>query len=301
LDREFDVPILFLVFNRPDLTEIVLERIRSIRPKRLFICADGPRAEVATDGPLVAQVRQLVERIDWPCEVEKRYHEINQGCLPAVSNGISWFFEHVERGIIIEDDCLPDPTFFPYCQALLERYADREEVMHIGGTNPLPPYLQSTSFYFSKYNRIWGWATWRRAWQHFDATLSFWPEVKAKGAHERFFDDPLERQYWESRWDQIYAGARDTWDYQWFLCRLLHGIAIVPMANLVSNLGFRLDAVHTKDPNSVLAQRPCFPLPEPLQYPSEVRVDTHLDTRFYEAFVKPRVETIFTAEASTNC
>src|SRR5437763_494946 len=115
-----DVPILFLIFNRPDLTEIVFERIRAVRPRRLFIAADGPRPEVAADRALVAEARRVVGRIDWPCSVERLFHDTNRGCLLAVSGAIDWFFEHVDAGIILEDDCLPDPTFFPYCAALLE-------------------------------------------------------------------------------------------------------------------------------------------------------------------------------------
>jgi hypothetical protein len=286
---DFPVPILFLIFKRPDLTQIVFERIRSLRPRRLFIAADGPRADVSSDLALVAEARRVVERIDWPCSVERLYRETNHGCLLAVTGAIDWFFERVEAGIILEDDCLPDPTFFPYCAALLERYAADERVMHVGGTNPLPPYLRPESYFFSKYNRIWGWATWRRAWRFFDATLSFWPEMKARGEHARFFPDPVERRYWESRWDLIAAGARDMWDHQWFLCRLLRGVAVVPMANLVSNLGFRADAVHTTDGTSSLAARPTFPLAEPLRHPAGVLVDEELDARFLNEFAKPRM------------
>jgi hypothetical protein len=283
-------PILLIAFNRPDLTRIVLSRIREQRPAQLWVAVDGPRDDVGTDETLVEAVRAICdEEIDWRCDVKRRYHATNQGCLMAVSGAISWFLDDAGAGIIIEDDCLPHPTFFPYAATLLRKYEHDPAVMHIGGTNALAPVRRPWSYYFSRYTRIWGWATWRRAWRHFDATLSFWPDVKAAGAHRPHLPIEDERILWEARWDSIYEGRRDTWDDSWFLCRLLHGRAVVPTVNLVSNLGFREDAVHTKDASSDRAARACQPMAFPLTHPSSREPDEELDRLFYEACVRPWV------------
>lgn len=288
----FQTPVLLIAFNRPDLTRVVLNRIAEVRPARMWVTVDGPRAGVEEDGELVAHVRSIVdEEVDWPCDLRRLYHTQNQGCLMGVSRAISWFLGEARSGIILEDDCLPDLSFFPYAEALLRHYDDDPEVMHIGGTNPLLPGRRPWSYYFSRYNRIWGWATWDRAWAHFDASLSAWPAVKASRAHEQHLPIEAERSLWESRWDSIYAGRRDTWDHTWFLCRLLHGRAIVPTVNLVSNLGFRDDAVHTKDPRSELAARECQEMQFPLLHPPTRLPDEELDQRFYEEYVRPWVTT----------
>ncbi|GAA1951069.1 hypothetical protein [Kitasatospora viridis] len=283
------VPVLLIAFNRPDLTSIALDRLRQIRPRRVYLAVDGPRPGTPGDERLVTEVRRRLESgIDWPSDVVSRFAERNQGCMLGVSNAIDWFFRHVDQGIILEDDCLPDPSFFPYAAELLERYAADDDVMHIGGTNPLPPGLRPHSYYFSKYNHIWGWATWRRAWQHYDVSLADWPDVKARRTHHAFFPDDTERRMWERRWDAVRAGeSRDNWDYQWFFARLLRGMAIVPAVNLVSNIGFRRDATHTRNTGDEEAALPCLTMRQPLVHPAGKEIDTELDTRYFERHVYP--------------
>lgn len=174
-------PVLRLTFNRPDTTAQVLEAIRDARPEQLFVASDGPRPHVANDADRVAQTRAVVERlVDWPCRIEHRYSDTNQGCRVGVSSAISWFFEHVEEGIILEDDCVPHPDFFGYCTELLERYRDDERVMSIGGSNTVELSLsdQRATYCFVSQPLVWGWATWRNAWQDYDSDLDRWRAIR---------------------------------------------------------------------------------------------------------------------------
>lgn len=281
-------PILFLIYNRPDLARAVFERIRQWQPQYLFIAADGPRAERPRDIELTRASRALADEVDWDCEVQVRFNDRNLGCLDAVSGAITWFFEHVDAGIILEDDCLPDPSFFPFCAKLLERYRDHLEVMHIGATTPIGLPEFGSSYYFSRYNRIWGWATWKRAWSHFDRNLSEWPSIKASGGHRKYFDIDEERELWERNWDSVRA-TMDTWDFQWFFCRLMNGLGIVPHVNLVSNLGFRSDATHTVNPGSDLAKLPTQSIAFPLKHPVTIERDSQLDHRFFNENIRPKI------------
>lgn len=286
----FDTPVLLVAFNRPDLTRIVLDRIREIEPVALWVAVDGPRNDVHQDGPLVEEVRAIIDdEIDWHCKVSRLYHTQNQGCPLTVSGAVSWFLGQSGRGIILEDDCLPDLTFFAYAAALLEYYANEPDVMHIGGENYLAAGQRPWSYYFTRYNRIWGWATWARAWAHFDITLSSWPAVKAARAHQQHLPIDAERILWERRWDTICDGKGDVWEHAWFLARLLHGRAIAPTVNLVSNIGFRHDALHTKDPQSEVAGRATQPMRFPLVHPPTRDPDVELDRQAYEKFIRPWV------------
>ena len=241
-----DTPILFLVFNRPDLTARVFARIRECRPTRLFVAADGPRPAKEGEAEQCALTRAATENIDWPCDVKRLYREANLGCKVAVSGGISWFFDHVEEGIILEDDCLPDPLFFTFCADLLERYRTTDEVMQIGGTNFQDGRKAGNgSYYFTRYPHIWGWATWRRVWNGYDPEMARWPAerpaVMARHLTQRA------RNMISNTFDEVKAGRIDTWDYQ-FVFQLLStgGVAINPQCNLVENIGFDERATHTK-------------------------------------------------------
>ncbi|MGW5867323.1 hypothetical protein ACWFRJ_34795 [Streptomyces sp. NPDC055239] len=287
MSEGFQTPVLFVAYHRTDLAPVLMDRIREVRPAKLFIAMDGPKSDVPGDDLAVAEVRRIIEeKIDWPCEVQRRYGDKNQGCKVNVAGAIDWFFEHVEAGIIIEDDTLADVSFFSFAEELLNRYADDSEVMHIGGTHYLEPHLRPESYYFSKYNTIWGWATWRRAWQHYDMWISDWPEIVKSGVLAEHFPDPTERELWEGRWGRIYEGkGQDDWDYQWFLICLLRGKAIIPTANLVTNLGFRADATHTADPGHEFAALACDELTWPLTHPATKDRDRDLDERIFEQLV----------------
>ncbi len=241
-------PVLFLVFNRPEHAAQVFARIREARPPKLLVVCDGARTNRPDDIEKVAAVRQLIDQgIDWPCEVLRDYATQNLGCRQRIATGITWAFSQVEEAIILEDDCLPDPSFFTYAEAMLTRYRHDPRVMHISGNNLTAPHRRSpSSYWFSHHPWIWGWATWRRAWQHYDANMSTWdarlPALKSS------FASSWERAFWiaayeEARHDLTRAG---TWDFPWvYTCRSLDGLCIFPRENLIENLGFGGDSTHT--------------------------------------------------------
>jgi hypothetical protein len=240
--------VVFIVFNRPDLTAKVFERIREARPERLLVVCDGPRKEVATDLERVAAVRALIDQgVDWPCQVDRNYAESNLGCRQRVASGLNWVFSLVEEAIILEDDCLPDPSFFPYCEEMLDRYRDNPEVMHINGTNFVSRSCSvPTSYFFSKYVWVWGWATWRRAWEQYDYEMQTW-EAKFR-AFDSMFDTARERAFWLTTFNAARADPRqgDTWDFAWiYSCWVRKGLAVCPQENLVQNIGFGSDSTHT--------------------------------------------------------
>lgn len=243
----FDVPLLFILFNRPQHARQVLNRVRQIRPATLFVAVDGPRANRPDDQANVQQCIALLNEIDWPCTVTKLIHEQNLGCKRAVSCAIDWFFEHVETGIILEDDCLPDTSFFDFCRVLLHRYADEPKVMHIGGANLYGKHTWSTNtYFFSIIPHIWGWATWRRAWKLYDVAMGDYPQFKRSKELEKRVTHVPSIKYWQSALDGTYSGTIDTWDYQWvYTIWKNQGLCIIPNQNLITNIGFDGTATHT--------------------------------------------------------
>lgn len=263
--------VLLLVFNRPETTTRVFEAIRQAKPPRLYVAADGPREGRAGEADRVAKVREIATAVDWPCEVKTLFREKNLGCKYAVSGAITWFFENEEQGIILEDDCLPHPDFFSFCSTLLECYADDERVSVITGNNFQNGKQRGDgSYYFSRHNHVWGWASWRRAWQNYDINLSFWPDWKRSANWRSEFSDPIERRYWEKIFDQMYAHQIDTWDYPWAASVWYQGgLTATPNVNLVSNIGFGKDATHTKSKKNKHAELQVRSIGE-LKHPSEV-------------------------------
>jgi hypothetical protein len=276
--------VALIIFNRPAVTKIVFERIRQARPGMLMLIADGPRENCAGESEACQQVRQIVERVDWPCEVLKNYSDTNLGCGARVASGLDWVFEQVEQAIILEDDCLPDPTFFRFCCELLERYRDDRRVMQICGSNFLfGRRVSCDSYHFSRYPHCWGWATWRRAWRYFDFSIEAWKtNPQACLAN---FGHRGERAFWCDQWERIAQGLLDTWDSQWSLAVLnANGLAAMPAVNLVSNVGFGLDATHTH--SRLLAMRPAvgeivFSLRHPERMEASRAADEFTARRFY--------------------
>ncbi len=280
----FATPVLFLVFNRPEKTSQVFERIRSARPVKLFIAADGPRHNKEGDVELCDQVRKgILDHIDWPCEIHTLFRKENMGCRLAVSSAINWFFENVEDGIILEDDCLPDLSFFSFCAELLEYYRHDENVMMVSGDNFLPEQRGTGSYYFSRYTHIWGWATWRRAWKHYDLSMEQWPAFRKEKRFSEFLPSPVYEKV-EKIFDAAFAGKTTTWDTQWmFSCWAHRGLSVMPNVNLVSNIDPA--GTHMK------VYDPCIDIPShamhfPLLHPSEVKPDEVADryTQSYIAF-----------------
>lgn len=272
-------PVLFLIFNRPDTTEKVFEEIRKAQPKKLFVAADGPRAYKEGEVELCVQTRAIIEKIDWDCEVKTLFREENLGCKKAVSEGITWFFDNVKEGIILEDDCLPNSSFFTFCEAMLEKYRDDERIMHISGDNPLNE-EPDNSYYFVKTPHIWGWATWRRAWTKYDVDMKSYPDFKI----ENVFKESYIQKYWLKVFKRVLDGEIDTWDYQWAYSLFYNNaFSIVPKKVLVSNLGFNENATHITN-DYRFGNRPSQEMeqiihPEKIEY-DEVRAKKIFKDRF---------------------
>jgi hypothetical protein len=261
--------LLFLVFNRPEPTARVFEAIRRARPSRLYVAADGARAGRPEEAERCAATRRIATAVDWPCEVKTLFRDRNLGCKHAVSSAIDWFFENEAEGIILEDDCLPDPSFFPYCDQLLEHYRDDERVALISGDNfQFGARHGDASYYFSRYVHIWGWASWRRVWQHYDREARNWPAFQARGGLGKVLGSrPREIRHWEHIFSAVHAGRIDTWDYQLNLAIWSHGmVSVLPQQNLISNIGFGADATHTNGV-SKFANMAVEPMAFPLRHP----------------------------------
>lgn len=276
--------VVFLVFNRPDLTARVLEQIRAARPPTLLVVADGPRPD---DHARVAAVRALIEAgVDWPCDLRREYATANLGCGPRVASGLDWAFSQVEEAIILEDDCRPDPSFFPFAEAMLARYRDEPRVMHIGGTNLLAPRMRRrrAAWWFSRHAWVWGWATWRRAWRHYDYAMTAWDERLA--ALRASFATGWERAYWERTLDYArrHPAHVNTWDYAWqFTCRSLGGLAVLPTRNLVENLGFGHDHTHT--PAALRRLHRPAEATGPLTAPARLRASPYWDEQWTRVYI----------------
>lgn len=279
--HEFNLttPIAFIIFNRPDTTKKVFERIRQAKPKQLFIIADGPRQNKPGEDIKCFETRALTNNIDWDCEVLRNYSEINLGCRKRVSSGIDWLFENVEEAIILEDDCLPHPSFFKFCKTMLTLYKNNEKVMMISGDCLIDKLkLPNTSYYFSNYTHIWGWATWKRAWQHYDVNMKQWSSISKNNFLKNFSTSKTAITYWKFLFDETFEGTINTWDYQWFFCiKLNNGITIIPTVNLVSNIGFGIDSTHTKDFRDIGNQVPLEEIKFPLKHPENVEINNSVD------------------------
>jgi len=271
-------PIVFLVFNRPDTTIRVFEGIRRARPAKLFVVADGPRADRPGEAEKCRVVRAIIDTVDWPCEVLKNFSDVNLGCKRRVSGGLNWVFEQVEEAIILEDDCLPHPTFFRFCKELLDKYRDDERVMHISGDNfQFERVRGDGSYYFSRYNHIWGWATWKRAWAHYDVKMKMWPKFLKQQQIANVFENRSIQRYWLKCFQAVYEGKIDTWDYQWlYAIWSQNGLTVLPNVNLISNIGFGEDATHTTGKNDKSANMKTGSMFE-IVHPSFVMVNKEAD------------------------
>jgi hypothetical protein len=276
---EYCPPVLILAFNRPDTTARVFEALRAVKPPRIFFAVDGPRPEKAGDAERVAKVREFASTVDWQSDVRTLFRPRNLGCKHAVSQAITWFFEHVEDGIVMEDDCVSHPSFFPFARELLERYRNDERVMAISGNNFLhgargPQY----SYYFSRYLHIWGWATWRRAWRLYDHGMRQWPELRNSGWLMGLLGDRAAASYWTRIFDDTHGERNMSWGYRWmYSAWRQRGLSINPCVNLVSNIGFGDAATHTVQHESPLASLPVQPMEFPLRHPPDVMRDEKAD------------------------
>ena len=276
-------PVLFLIFNRPETTRQVFESIRAARPPRLYVAADGPRPNREGEAELCAEVRRMATAIDWPCDIKTLFREENLGCRRAVSEGISWFFEQEEEGIIIEDDVHPVSSFFIFCDELLERYRTDDRVGTICGTNLVsgsnPP---ENGYSFSRYSSVWGWASWRRVWKHYDVDMKTWPKRRDGGELSKLFrHNRCVESYFKFYFNQTHSGKINTWDYQLsFLCFRLGMLSAVPSCNQIRNLGLAIEGAHSQAgspiPGFILNSPPQL-LKFPLVHPASMAPDNLMD------------------------
>jgi len=279
----FSVPVLLLIFKRPDLTGAVLETLRAVKPARLFVAADGPGT--AEEKVLCERARSIIGKVDWACEVQTLFRNEHLGCRSAVSTAIDWFFESVDEGIILEDDVVASQSFFTYCRELLAHYRHDSSIMHISGENPLDHPVTDDSYYFSKLQHCWGWATWKRAWRCFDAAMPTLDAFLESGAIQNIFFKKNQQQYWEEIFTKVRAGAIDSWAYIWtYTIFFQNGLWITPNRNLTRNIGFGAGSTHTTadDP---LSRREIHDIALPLQHPrffvcAEAAMDEVMQKRF---------------------
>jgi len=235
-----ETPIAFVIFNRPDTTMEVFEAIRQAKPKKLLVIADGSRPNRPEEAERCAVTRAIIDRVDWKCEVLKNYSDINLGPRKRISSGLKWVFDTVEEAIIFEHDCFPHPTFFRFCEELLDYYRQEDRVMAINGQNDqFGRRRGDSSYYFSRYFHCWGWATWSRAWKHYDVDLQSWSTVAKGELLHNIFKSQNDVDYWSNILQETYEKKIDTWDYQWlFACWERNGLIVNPNVNLTSNIGF---------------------------------------------------------------
>lgn len=247
-----NTPVLFLIYNRPEYAEKVFRSIREARPTRLFIHADGPKEDKQGDVELCEKARKIVNSIDWRCEVKILFRDKNLGCKLGVSGGITWFFNNVDEGIILEDDCLSTESFFEYCERLLAKYRVNDRIMMISGSNPATAiYDMESDYFFSQFYHVWGWATWKRAWAKMDIDLLDWPIYKKDNLLDKFYQhNQNNRRFSEKMFDKVYNKKSSVWAIQWsYSCLTNNGLAILPKYNLVSNIGLSGD--HSMNPDQL--------------------------------------------------
>ena len=270
--NQLQVPVAFIIFNRPDTTARVFAEIARARPSKLIVVADGPRAEFPGEAELCARARAVIDAVDWKCEVATDFSDRNLGCRARVSSGLDFVFSQVEEAIILEDDCLPHSSFFPFCESLLQKYRDEDRVMAISGDNfHRGRRYTDRSYFFSRFVHIWGWASWRRAWNHYDVDIQQWHTLRRTNWLQELFEINEDVMYWREVFDRLAARQIDTWDYQWlFACWARGGLSITPEVNLVSNIGFAGSATHTTAVNSDMANLPLVDIGLPLRHPLSI-------------------------------
>lgn len=287
--------ILLLIWRRPIQTRRLIDSLRKISPKKIYISSDGPIFGNFENENLVTKTRELVlSEIDWECEILTNFSKINKGCKKAVTDGINWFFTLEDEGIILEDDCIPNKYFFKFCSDLLEKYRHDERIWAICGNGyQKEKYVNHDSYFFSRYVDIWGWATWKRCWKLYDPEIKSWGNNNSSSILKDIFEDKRELKYWTKIFDDIfYKNKPDTWDYQWqYLCFINSGMACMPFTNTVENIGFGEGATHTNESSSQIFKNNKksgidFPLKHPITFIRSKDCDKHIQEIFYSGYPK---------------
>lgn len=290
-----DTPVLFLIFNRLETAVLVFEEIRKAQPNQLFIAADGPRKDNENDQIKCAEVRnQIMNGIDWPCEVKTLFRTENYGCGQAVSQAITWFFEQVEQGIILEDDCLPNQDFFRFCDELLRKYAKDESIASVSGSNLLGKYKIKNESYFFAHGGIWGWATWKRAWAMYDFSMPGWGETEILKKIRKNISGDNWYNFYFSMFNSTYNKVIDTWDAQWFYTILVNDkLTINPTVNLVKNIGFNMDGTHTSKNDGKISPLKHYDIKFPLIHTKQRVVNSRYLQLLYSHLYKPNYLILF--------
>lgn len=279
IETQLDTPVAFVIFNRPAQSARVFEAIAKARPRVLLVIGDGARKDVVGEVEKVAKCREMLELVDWPCEVMTNFADTNLGCRTRVSTGLDWTFSKVDEAIILEDDCLPSQDFFKFASGMLGRFRSDERVGSISGSSPtLSPGTQGESYYFSSFPDVWGWATWARVWNRYNSSIPNWPDIRASGLLEDVLKTKRAISFWRDSLDDVHAGRIDTWDYQ---LSLLHWtekyLAVIPHQNLITNIGFGPSATHTLSSSSPLANLDTETLDDPILHPLTINRDLRRD------------------------
>ena len=285
----FNVPILFCVFNRLDTTIKVFEKIRKIKPIKLYIVSDAPRESRPDEDKKVYEVRDYIENsIDWECEVHKNYATKNMGCGKRISSGISWAFEQEEELIILEDDCIPDLSFFRYCQEMLEYYKDDTRILMIGGNNPVGHlYSSKYDYLFSHVPFMWGWATWKRSWELYDYYITSWKDNKNNPIIKKSLSVRSAYMYYTAQFEYLSKGLDNgIWDYQFMYVGIINSMyGILPTCSLVNNIGFSEESTHTKESPKWMNKK-VSEMSFPIQYRKGVEWDKDFDEIYFRLYTK---------------
>jgi hypothetical protein len=239
-----NIPVLILGYNRSSHIKKLLNSLKIIKPKEIYISLDGPKKNIG-DINKCNLVKDQIDKIDWNCKLKKNYNSTNLGCKESVSKGIEWFFKNNKFGIILEDDCIPNQTFFHFCYKINQIYKDNKKIFSISGSNFFNQKIEE-DYYFSKYAHCWGWATWRRAWKHYDHNLSFWEKWKNSNSWKSLHKNEIERKYWEKILDKVKKNKINSWAYIW-TCSVWkkNGVSIIPKKNLIKNVGFDIQGTNS--------------------------------------------------------
>lgn len=284
-----EIPVLLTIFNRPEKTKAVIENLRQIRPNRLFVAADGPRLDSPQDRENCRLARQAATDIDWACDINTRFLDVNIGCDPAVSSAIEWFFQNVEFGIILEDDCIIHPHFFTFCGEVFVRYFNDQRIMQISSLSPYAEREYPYDYHFSRAFRCsGGWGTWRRAWKHFTSNMDRYSDEEAFAILKAYYPDHTKCLQIYRKFLEFKKGSFNNWDFQWNMaCYAQNGLSIVPEKNLMINIGFGEDSTHTNHMNPVFENIQVQPIKFPLQHPLIMYADSKperiLEKRIYRS------------------
>lgn len=279
MNYKVKTPVAIIIFNRYDNAIQVFQKVKKMQPSDFFVIADGPRQNKVGEKEKCEEARSIVNLVDWPCTVHKIFSDENMGCAKRVTSGLNEVFKTVETAIIFEDDCIPSESFFPFCDELLERYKDNEKIMLISGNNKtLTNKTVDESYFFSKQVLIWGWATWRRAWQNMDLQMSAWPKLKKEKLVNTLYKKSSWRYYWRSSFDYVYKGRTNSWAFPWVLSVWnANGLSVIPKVNLIRNVGFSEDATHTSG-KSIFEKLDYSELDFPLSHPEKIERNEKMDS-----------------------